>query len=293
VSRAQMCVPVTCVRSGKYTRRTRLLAHALCSLLLSAAAPLRAQDRPASAQTAAADANWGLSIALRVENGNQRSFRQLEPTTGETRTYRATVYGGVGVSVGYERSFGHDQLSWSLSADYWRSLFFTSGGRRLGKIVDTTAQRMSALAGLALHPADAQGGTYGWLLAGIGAMRFDFALPNDDETMELATGDYTYASVGFAGRVPVSALTLALRSSYLMGFHTGAFGAREVKDQPQGVDALAALDYRVLPWLDLGVQGGLTVLWLRLDPLPVRRKDAPAEVRDLYVVLGLTAKAHL
>jgi len=269
----------------------------MISLMLSAAAPLYAQERPASAQTADSEPGLGLAIALRVENGNQRSFRQLEPTTGETRTYKASVYGGVGVSVGYERSFGHDQLSWSLSADYWRSLFFTSGVRRLGKTVETTAQRMSAIAGLALHPADAQRGTYGWLLAGIGAMRFDFALPSprsrDDETMELAAGDYSYASVGFAGRVPFAAFTLSLRSSYLIGFHTGAFGAREVKDQPQGVDALAALDYRLLPWLDIGVQGGLTLFWLRLDPLPARKKDAPAEIRDLYVVLGLAAKAHL
>jgi hypothetical protein len=271
----------------------------LGALALAAAAPLRAEDRVAGPQSTAAkrDQGLGLSLTLRAENGNHRSFHQLEPTTGEVRTYKARVYGGVGVTLGYERAFAPDSLSWSLSADYWRSLFFTSGARRLGKVVDTTAQRMSAVAGLSLHPADPQLGTYGWLLAGVGAMRFDMAMPSprtaDDEAMELATGDYSYASVGFAGRLPFGQLALSGRSSYLVGFHTGSFGTREVKQQPQGIDALVALDYRVLPWLDLSVQGGLTLFWLRLRPLAARKTDAPAQVRDLYLLLGLAAKAHL
>jgi hypothetical protein len=281
---------------GSFAHRVRWIAWVASSLLLFVPAPLRA-DEGARAATEDSAYGLGLSLGVRGENGNHRIFHQLEPTTGEVRTYKARVYGGVGVTVGYERSFGPGELAWSLSADYWRSLFFSSGARRLGEVVDTTAQRMSVVAGLSLHPADSSRRTYGWLLAGVGAMRFEFDLPSpdsaDDEAIELATGDYDYASIGFAGRLPLSPLALSARGSYLVGFHTGQYGSRAIENQPHGFDALAALEYGVLPWLDLSLQGGVTMLWLRLKPLPARRTDAPAEVQDSYFVLGLAAKARL
>ena len=254
--------------------------------MLALASSARAQDRD----------QLGLSAAVRVENANQRSFRHHEPTTGELRTYKARGYGGVGVSLAYERRFAAREVSWSLAADYWRSLFFTSAARRPHVIVETTAQRMSAVAGLSVHPEDAPEGTSAGVLAGVGALRFAFELPapesRDDETMELANGDYNYVSVGIAGRLalPVLPLAFALRGSSLVGFDTGNFGARRVRGRPFGFDALAALEYRLLPWLELALQAEMTGFVLRLEPLAARPRDAPASVRDLYLSFGLAAK---
>jgi hypothetical protein len=266
--------------------------------LLAAAAPLRADALPdASAVDAEAAEDSRFSIGVRVENGNHRSFRQVEPTTGEVRTYDARVYGGVGVELGYDQSFAEDRLSWSLHADYWRSLFFTSGARRLGRTVDTTAQRAGAVAGLSLHPRPTPDSASIGLLAGIFAMGFDFAMPrpqtSDDSEMQLATGNYTLVSAGVGARVPVSALAFSVRGSYLLGLDTGAFGGRKALTHPDGFDALALVEYRLLPWLDVTLRGGVTLLWLSLAPLAARPEDAPATIRDLYLALGLGVRARL
>lgn len=256
--------------------------------MVALAQPLRAQQGD----------DLGLSVAVRAENGNQRTFRHYEPTTGEVRTYKARFYGGVGVTLAYERRFAARELSWSLSADYWRSLFFTSAARRPHQVVDTTAQRVSAVTALSIHPAGEPEGTSASVLAGVGAMRFDFDLPapqsRDDETMELANGDYNYASAGIAGRLALAnvPLALALRGSSLVGFDTGSFGARAVRGRPFGFDALAAIEYRMLPWLELALQAGMTGLVLQLEPLAERPEDATARVRDLYVSFGLAVKAR-
>ena len=292
IDRLQSALPAL---ATKCARRARLAACVLSATWLIAPAELRADD---SASAGSAH-GWEFSLALRAENGNHRSFRQLEPTTGEVRTYNARVYGGVGVSVGCEHAFTQSDLSWGLSADYWHTLFFTSAARRLGTPVDTTAQGMSATTSVSLHPFAGPDGASIGLLAGIGAMRFDFALPPpregdaDDASRELAEGDYRYLSAGLGGRLPFTPLALSLRGSYLLGLHAGRFGSRRARGQPNGLDALAALEYRVLPWLDLSLQAGVKLFLLELAPLPARPNDEPAEVRDLYFVLGLAAKAHL
>jgi hypothetical protein len=272
---------------GPYRASARVarLVAGLIGAGLIVAAPLHADDRS------------GLSIGVRAESGNYRSFHQFEPTTGEVRTYRARVYGGIGLSLGYEQWFAQGWLSWSLCVDYWRSLFFTSGARRLSRTVETTAQRTSAIAALSLHEAAAPQGASVALLVGAGDMSFDYALPSprtkDDAAMELATGDYTYATAGIGGRIPLAALTLFVRSSYVAALHTGSFGSRTAQNQPHGFDALATLDYRLLPWLELSLRAGYTLLVFRLAPLPARSTDAPARVQDEYLVFGLGAKAYL
>lgn len=264
-----------------------LVAFVSSATLSAVAAPVRADEL--------SDAR--ISIGVRVENANHRSFRQLEPTTGEVRTYDARVYGGVGVELGYDQSFAENRFSWSLGADYWRSLFFTSGARRLGRTVDTTAQRAAAVAGLSLHPVATPDSASVGVLAGIGAMGFDFAMPSprstDDRTMQLATGNYTLVSAGVGARVPLSPLVFSVRGSYLLGLHTGALGGRKALEQPDGFDVLAVVEYRLLSWLDITLRGGVTLLWLRLAPVAARPADAPARARDLYLALGLGAIAHL
>jgi hypothetical protein len=266
-----------------------VFARAGALWLLIAAAPVRAEP----SQHADYDA-LGLTLGLRMEHGNLRSFRQHEPATGEVRRYDARVYGGVGVSLGFERSLV-GELSWSVGADYWQSLIFTSGARRLGVPVDTTAQRFSALAALTLHPLNSSGATAG-VHAGIGVMRFGFELPEaksrDDEEMELATGDYDYASAGVSGRIPLALLGLTLRGSYLLGFHTGDFGARAVDEQPHGFDGLAVLDFPVLPWLELSLRAGMTVLAFKLVPLTTREEAGSAAVRDRYFTFAVGARAR-
>jgi hypothetical protein len=280
------------------------LACALSASLLAAPAPLRADEAPPRSAgtvplTRDSGEDWRFLLGVRAESGNHRSFRQREPTTGEVRTYNARVYGGVGVSVECERSLVGSPLSWGLSADYWHSLFFTSAARRLGTTVETTAQGMGAITSVSLHPVAEPDGSSLALLAGIGAMRFDFAMPppragdEDDASRQLATSNYSYASAGIAGRLAFSPLAVSLRGSYLLVLDTGRFGSREARGQPHGADALAALEYRLLPWLDLSLQTGVKLFVLELAPLPARPGDAPAEVRDLYFVLGLAAKARL
>lgn len=292
-----MCARVSFLRYRASRRRAWIAALAL-SAALTPAARLRADELDhRSASQARAESELGLSIGVHVENGNHRSFWQLEPTTGEVRTYDARVYGGIGVSLGYERPLADHLLSWSLHATYWRSLLFTSGARRLGRTVDTTAQRMSGLAGLYLHPgANADSASIG-LVAGIAGMAFDFAMPaprsGDDETMQIASGNYAVWNTGIGARLPLSELALSIRGSHLLGLHTGAFGARAVQDQPYGFDALAVVEYRLVPWLDVSARGGVTLLRLSLAPLEARPTDAPASVRDLYLAFGLGATAHL
>jgi hypothetical protein len=254
---------------------------------LALAAPVRADDL----------ADSQISIGLRLENGNHRSFRQEEPSTGEVRTYDARVYGGLGLELAYDQPFPETAFALSLSADYFRSLLFTSGARRLGKTVDTTAQRGEVVVGLNARPALTPNSTSIGLHAGVGAMGFDFGMPSpendDDRTMQLASGNYTLMRAGAGARIPVAALALSLRGSYLLGLRTGEFGGRTPLEQPHGFDALAVVDYRLLDWLDITLRGGLTLLWLRLAPLAARPDDDPAGVRDRYLSLGLGARARL
>jgi len=273
-----------------------MLALAL-SASLASAARLRADDVAGNAAHAEAESDLGLSIGVRVENGNHRSFRHLEPSTGEVRRYDARVYGGIGVSLGYERPLADHLLSWSLRVDYWRSLLLSSAARRLDRAVDTTAQRMSGLAGLYLQPAATADSPAIGVVAGVAAMGFDFAMPpprsDDDEAMQVATGNYAVLSTGVGARLPLAELALSIRGSHLLGFHTGAFGARDVQDQPYGFDGLAIVDYRILPWLDVSARAGVTLLWLSLTPLEARPTDEPASLRDMYLAFGLGATAHL
>jgi hypothetical protein len=256
---------------------------------LALAAPARAEDH--------AEPGPQLAIGLRMENGNHRSFRHEEATTGEVRTYDARVYGGLGVELAYEQPFAGTPFSLSLSADYFHSLLFTSGARRLERTVDTTAQRGDVVIGFSARPSATPDSTSIGLHAGLGAMGFDFAMPGpeseDDRTMQLATGNYTLARAGAGARIPVSAFAFALRGSYLMGLRTGEFGGRVPLEQPHGLDALAVVEYRLLDWLHLTLRGGLTLLWLRLAPLQARPDDDPAGVRDRYLSLGLGARARL
>jgi hypothetical protein len=257
------------------------------------ATPLRA-DEPAPRGATADD--LGASIAVRVENGNHRSFRHEEPTTGELRTYQARVYGGIGIALGYERPIDDAQVwSSSLHVDYFRSLLFTSGARRLGETVDTTAQRGSLLAGFRWHPGGAAAPSIG-AAAGFSAMDFEFDMPeadtDDDREMQLATGDYTLLQAGLAGHATVWRFGLALHGSYLHGLRAAWFGSREPGELPRGFDALATVHYRLLPWLDLLARANVTALWLRLAPLAARPGDEPARVRDLYLSFGVGGRAR-
>ncbi len=291
-----MCAAVSYAQNRRDVG-ARALAALLFALVLASTASLRADDRAAGAAEPAASAveDTGLWLSLRAESGNHRSFRQFEPTTGETRTYDARVYGGIGVALGYEHGFDASPLSVWLTADYFRSLAFTSGARRLGRTVETVAQRMNAAAGLSLYPWGADETAFD-VLGGIGAMTFDFTMPapddEDDRSMQRATGNYTLLRTGVGARTPLSVLSLSIRGSYLAGVHTGKFGARSAADQPQGFEAAAAVEYRWLSWLEVGIFGGLTLLWLELAPLPARPTDAPASIRDRYLVFGIAAKAR-
>jgi len=292
-----MCARVSFIRYRVSRRRALLLALAL-SASLASARRLRADELVAPNRShVEAEDGLGLSLGVHVENGNHRMFRHFEPTTGEARRYDARVYGGIGVALGYERPLADHLLSCSLRAEYWRSLLLASAARRLGRSVDTTAQRMSGLASLYLHPAATADSASVGLIAGIAIMTFDFALPparsDADETMQMATGNYTLWSTGIGVRLPLSELGLSVRASHLLGLRTGAFGTREVQDQPQGFEGLAIVDYHVLPWLDVSVRGGLTLLWLSLAPMEARPTDEPASVRDMYLAFGLGATAHL
>jgi hypothetical protein len=274
-----------------------LLALAL-SASLAPATRLRADEPLAANESRAEGENGlGLSIGVHVENGNHRMFRHFEPTTGEARRYDARVYGGIGVALGYDRPLAGHLLACSLRADYWRSLLLASAARRLGRSVDTTAQRIGGLAGLYLHPAATAGSASIGLVAGVAVMTFDFAMPpardDADETMQLATGNYTLWSTGIGARLPLSELRLSIRGSHLLGLRTGAFGTREAQDRPHGVDGLAIVDYRLLPWLDVSARAGVTLLWLSLAPMEARPTDEPASVRDMYLAFGLGATAHL
>jgi len=236
-----------------------------------------------------------LRVALLGEGGNHRLFRQFEPTTGEVRTYSARVYGGVRAAVGYQQPLVQ-QLSLTVDADYFLSLAFTSGARRLGKPVGTTAQRMNAVVALSLRLLHSLQAPSLALRAGAGAMRFAFDMPSpqsaDDKEAELVNGDYGFIRAGLGLGFPLGVLRFGVTGDYLHGFFAGDFGTREPAKSPTGFDAATSLDYHLLPWLDLALRGNLTLLLLRLAPLPQRPTDAQAEVRDLYLAFAAGACAR-
>ena len=237
----------------------------------------------------------GLWFAVHGEGGNLRFYRHFEPSTGEVRTYTARVYGGVGFALGYALDLS-SAVSVVAVADYARSLALSSGARRLGKVVETRAQRVNAALGLALRPSGEQGLSLAPMV-GVGAMGFDFSLPapqsRDDATMHLATGNYTYLRLGLQAELPLSPARLCLGASYLPVFETGAFGSRRVAGSPQGMDGSLALYLRVLPWAELYLRAGASLLRFELSPAPERPRDATARARDLYLRFGLGAQVSL
>lgn len=234
----------------------------------------------------------GLTATAWAEGGNLRYFRQFEPSTGELRTYRARVYGGLGIQVGYQVPLTIERLSIAAALNYFHSLGFTSAGRRLGRTVPTRAQRMGGRMALQLRVVESKDSVRLSAQLGLARMGFDFDMAEEAD-MQLATGNYSYLEPGLGVTVPVGAFTGSLRLSYLAALSTGDFGNRKALHQPHGVSGTLVMHFAVLPALDLMVRSRATIWRVRLAPLPDYGLHESAKVIDTYISFGLGLRMHL
>lgn len=221
--------------------------------------------------------------------GGGRWFTQKEPSTGETRSYRAAGMAGPAFSVELRPPILSSRLWWTLAADYWQALGLASWSRRENKSVGTTSSRLDAAARVHLKLGSTPAASEVRVDVGLGRWTFDVDLPPAPD-LESPTGDYDFLRAGLEWRVPLRPFAVFAGGGVASAFHTGRLGDRVVSKKPWGADASLGASLSLGRHLDVRVFGAYTAFSYELLPVAGLR-ELPATVADRYATVGVTVHA--
>jgi hypothetical protein len=219
--------------------------------------------------------------------GGSRWFMQKEPSTGETRPYRANGIAGIALSAEARVAVFSPILWWTLEGDYWGAIGLTSYGLREKMAVGTTSSRLNAMARVHVKTGQTAHALEAVVECGLGRWTYEPQVAAAPD-LENPTGDYTFLRAGLGIHVPFRPFELSAGGAIASAFDAGPLGNRTVSTRPWSVDGWVGAGLSIGPYFGVQALASYTLFSYQLLPLE-GLGELPALVTDAYFTLGLAA----